>query len=307
MSLRRILLVIHPRSEVAEHATRVTCGLLQEAGVQPVFVEEGLDHLRDSGFVPEGAGVLGIDCTLEDLELVMVLGGDGTILNAAEIVRPRSVPILGVNLGHVGFLAEAERDDLLLTVQRVVAGEYTVEERLALEIEISHGGRVVGQDWALNDATVEKSRGDKMINVVCAIGGTALSRYACDGIVMSTPTGSTAYNFSAGGPVVWPDVEALLFVPLNAHALFSRPLVISPDSDIAIQVSADSEGADVWCDGRRLTHVPAGARIVGRRSRRPVRLARLNQATFVSRLVHKFDLPTNGWRDHDAGANPTSS
>ena len=303
MGVRRILLVVHPRKEVAEHATRTTWRLLREAGLEPVLTLEGAHHLAQLGFDDAQTSVLGRDCGLDDIELVMVLGGDGTILQAAEIVRDQSVPILGVNLGHVGFLAEAERDDLVLTVQRVVAGEYTVEERLALDIEVGLGGRTLARDWALNDATVEKSRGDKMINVVCAIGGTPLSRYACDGIVMSTPTGSTAYNFSAGGPVVWPDVEALLFVPLNAHALFSKPLVISPGSEIAVQVSTESEGADVWCDGRRMTHIPAGARVVGRRSQRSVRLARLNQATFVSRLVNKFDLPTSGWRDRDTGGD----
>ncbi|MCH4250172.1 MAG: NAD kinase [Microbacteriaceae bacterium] len=297
MAKRRILLVVHPRSDIALQATQTTCRLLRDAGVEPVFTADGWQHLSDAGFAPGVCQILGRDCSLDGLEVVMVLGGDGTILQAAEIVRPSTVPILGVNLGHVGFLAEAERDDLVSTVDRVVSGQYEVEERLALEIEISAAGRIIAHDWALNDATVEKARGDKMINIVCAIGGTPLSSYACDGIVLSTPTGSTAYNFSAGGPVVWPTVEALLCVPLNAHALFAKPMVIDPASEIAIQVSEESDGADVWCDGRRMTHIPSGARVVGRRSRRPVRLARLNQATFVSRLVHKFDLPTSGWRD----------
>ena len=136
-----------------------------------------------------------------------------------------------------------------------------------------------------------------MLEVVVEVDGRPLSRWGCDGVVCATPTGSTAYNFSAGGPVVWPGVEALLMVPLSAHALFARPMVVAPTSVVAVELLATTDGAGVlWCDGRRTVELPPGARIEVRRGRRPVRLARLHEAPFTDRLVAKFGLPVEGWR-----------
>lgn len=129
------------------------------------------------------------------------------------------------------------------------------------------------------------------------VDGRPLSSFGCDGIVMATPTGSTAYNFSAGGPVIWPTVEAIAVVPLSAHALFARPLVVSPDATVAVEVLERTSGSGIlWCDGRRSHELPPGARVVVRRSSRPVRLARLHPAAFTERLVRKFRLPVTGWR-----------
>jgi NAD+ kinase len=135
-----------------------------------------------------------------------------------------------------------------------------------------------------------------MIEVVAEVDGRPLSRYGCDGLVLATPTGSTAYAFSAGGPVVAPDVEALLLVPISAHALFARPLVVGPASTIAVGLEPHGGGAVLCCDGRRTTELPPGARVEVRRGARPVRLARIHPAPFTERLVGKFDLPVDGWR-----------
>ncbi len=203
----------------------------------------------------------------------------------------------GVNLGHVGFLAEAERDAIDATVDRVVARDYTVEERLTVDVTVTTDGDVVGRGWALNEASIEKASRQRLLEVVVEIDGRPLSRWGCDGVVMATPTGSTAYAFSAGGPVVWPEVEALLLVPISAHALFARPLVVSPDSVLAVEVLSTGQSAGVlWCDGRRMVDLPPGARIEARRGERPVELARLHSAPFTDRLVAKFDLPVLGWR-----------
>jgi NAD+ kinase len=240
---------------------------------------------------------LGQDCETKDLELAMVLGGDGTILRAAELVRDSGTALMGINLGHVGFLAESERDGLRDAVARVAKGDYLVKERLALDVEVKVGNEVVYKTWALNEATVEKSARERMLEVVVEIDHRPLSSFGCDGVVMSTPTGSTAYAFSAGGPVVWPSVEALLLVPLSAHALFARPLVISPDSLLAVEVLQRSAGHGVlWCDGRRSTELAPGARVEVSRSKTPVRIARLHQNPFTDRLVKKFGLPVEGWR-----------
>jgi NAD+ kinase len=233
----------------------------------------------------------------EGCELVLVIGGDGSILRAAELTHETSTPLLGVNLGHVGFLAEAEQEDVESTITEIVDRNYTAEDRLTLDVRVMVGKEVQFSTFALNEASVEKAARERMLEVVVEVDGRPLSRWGCDGVVCATPTGSTAYNFSAGGPVVWPEVEALLMVPLSAHALFARPMVVAPTSVLAVEVLSDTEGFGVlWCDGRRTVDLPPGARIEVRRGARPVRLVRLHQAPFTDRLVAKFDLPVEGWR-----------
>ncbi len=241
-------------------------------------------------------------------ELVIVLGGDGTLLRAAELSRPAGVPLIGVNLGHVGFLAEAEADGLADTVDRLVAQQYVVEERMTIDVSVRRNGDVLANTWALNEATVEKAARERMIEVICEVDGRPLSRLGCDGVVCSTPTGSTAYAFSAGGPVVWPEVEALLMVPISAHALFAPPLVVSPSAVLAVEVISAAPGGVLWCDGRRKVDLPPGARIEVRRGSLPVRLVRLygpkpRGGRFTDRLVAKFGLPVSGWRGRKEGTD----
>jgi NAD+ kinase len=239
----------------------------------------------------------------EGAELVIVLGGDGSLLRAAELSRPAGVPLIGVNLGHVGFLAEAEPDGLADLVDRVVARQYMVEERMTIDVTVRSDGSAITSTWALNEATMEKAARERNIEVVIEVDGRPLSRWGCDGVVCSTPTGSTAYAFSAGGPVVWPEVEALLLVPISAHALFAPPMVVSPESVLAVEliVASETSGAVLWCDGRRKVDLPPGARVEVRRGALPVLLARLpapgsRGGRFTDRLVAKFGLPVAGWR-----------
>jgi len=230
-------------------------------------------------------------------EIALVIGGDGTILRAAEITYDDGTPVLGVNLGHVGFLAEAEYDDVESTIEAIVHRRYSAEDRLTLDVRAFHDGEEVFRTFAVNEASVEKAARERMLEVVVEIDGRPLSRWGCDGVVCATPTGSTAYNFSAGGPIVWPGVEALLMVPISAHALFARPLVVAPTSVLAVEVIDRTDGLGVlWCDGRRSIDLPPGARIEVTRGSGPVRLVRLHQAPFTDRLVRKFGLPVQGWR-----------
>ncbi|PZQ87743.1 MAG: NAD kinase [Leifsonia xyli] len=294
---RHLLVVAHTgRADSLEAGIQV-CRSLIAAGITPVVSDDELADLRAAAPDLEPLALLGVDVEATALELVIVLGGDGTILRAAELARGCDAPLLGVNLGHVGFLAEAEREDLDATVERALARDYVVEERMALSVRVKRGSEVVYETWALNEATVEKASRERSLEVVIEVDARPLSTFGCDGIVVSTPTGSTAYAFSGGGPVVWPSVEAILMVPLSAHALFARPLVVGPDSPIAVELLERSQGAGVlWCDGRRTFELPPGARVVVRRSAKPVRLARLAPRPFVDRLVGKFGLPVDGWR-----------
>lgn len=301
---RYVLLVTHTGRLEAVESTIEAVEQLVAANLIPVMtpaqvveIEEFLAaKSMDSSFL-SAVQKLGTDIPENNLELVMVLGGDGTILKAAEIVRESATPLMGINLGHVGFLAESEREGLSHAVARVVAKDYLVKERLTLDVRVLVAGHEVYRTWALNEATVEKSAAERMLEVVVEIDRRPLSSFGCDGVIMATPTGSTAYAFSAGGPVVWPSVEAMLLVPLSAHALFSRPMVISPRSLLAVEVLDRSAGTGVlWCDGRRTHDLPVGARVEVSRSEKSVRLARLRQGPFTDRIVRKFSLPVTGWR-----------
>ncbi|GAA4624709.1 NAD kinase [Cellulomonas oligotrophica] len=277
---RRALVVRHTGRPEAQEAYETVVDALRAAGVEAVVAS------------PDGPRE-----PLPDFELAIVLGGDGTLLRAAELTRGTDVPLLGVNLGHVGFLAEIEPADVGTAVQRLAAGDYVVEERATLDVRVIDPDGPVRTGWALNEAALEKTDPARMIEVVLEVDGRPLSAFGCDGVVAASSTGSTAHAFSAGGPVVWPDVDAMILVPLAAHALFARPLVLGRASTLAVEVVDRSPSASVLtCDGRRQLSVPRGARVEVQVSGTPVRFARLNPAPFVTRLVHKFDLPVVGWR-----------
>ena len=288
---REALLVSHTgKRRNADHARTVAADLLAAGFVVRVLAEEHAE-LR----IPEAVPVTGT-AAADGAEIVFALGGDGTFLRAAELARPAGAPLLGINLGKVGFLAEAEVDDLDRVVREVVAQAYTVDERLTVDVTADCDGQPVVRTWALNEVTVEKGAREKMLEVLVDVDGRPLSRYGCDGVVCATPTGSTAYAFSAGGPVVWPEVEALLLVPISAHALFSRALVIAPTSVATITVEPYTTFALLSCDGRRSVDLAPGSVVTVRRGELPVRVVRLRPRPFTDRLVAKFGLPVDGWR-----------
>jgi len=296
---RRVLLLAHTGRSEARDVAREFVRSLSGHGLvvrllpdeaRALDLAEGDPALRVE--IADGESDAGHGC-----ELAVVIGGDGSILRAAEITHDSGTPVLGVNLGHVGFLAEAEIDDVDTTIQAIVDRRYTTDDRLTLDVTVHRDGELVAKTFALNEASVEKAARERMLEVVLEIDDRPLSRWGCDGVVCATPTGSTAYSFSAGGPVIWPGVQAFSVVPLSAHALFARPLVVAPTSVVAIEVLTRSDGAGVlWCDGRRTVELPPGARIEVRSGTQPVRLVRLHEAPFTDRLVAKFDLPVQGWR-----------
>ena len=229
----------------------------------------------------------------EAVDLAVVLGGDGTMLRAAQLFRGKNVPILGINLGHVGFLAEIERPALSEIAQAISDNSFTVEERMSLNYQLIRDGKQIESGWALNEVLVERND-HQMIDLFVQIDHRPLSRWWCDSVICATPTGSTAYAFSAGGPVVWPEVDAVVLLPLAAHALFSRPMVVSPKSEIVLDLGSDS--ADLNSDGIRRTKLQKNDRIILTSDKEDVLLAHIKAATFTDRLVAKFKLPVEGWR-----------
>jgi NAD+ kinase len=306
---RTVLVVAHIERPAAVRVARIVVDRLTAAGMAVRVLAPEAAQLGTAQTETVPTSFLAAD----GAEMVLVIGGDGTLLRAAELARPARVPLLGVNLGHVGFLAEAEPEDLSEAVDQVVAGKYTIERRMTVDVSVRANGDVTTLTWALNEASVEKVARERMLDMVIEVDGRPLSRWGCDGVVFATPTGSTAYAFSAGGPVVWPEVEALLLVPISAHALFARPMVVSPRSVLAAEVigaawgQGETSRAVLWCDGRRRVDLDPGARVEVRRGSEPVLLARLRGvgadvegteigAPFTDRLVAKFDLPVAGWR-----------
>lgn len=280
----KVLLVVHPSRPMALDMAAKCAQGLQARGIEVVALDEG----------PENLDVARADGS-EPVDLVVVFGGDGSILRGSDIARSHDVPLLGVNLGHVGFLAELDEEEAGDIVEHIAAGAFIIQERMTLDVAVLREGRVVSSSWALNEVSVEKAARERMIPVVVEVDGRPLSEWGCDGVLFATPTGSTGYAWSAGGPVVWPTVDAMLVVPVSAHALFARPMVVSSSTLLALELLAVSPPAVLWCDGQRLLPLQPGDRVEVVRGSRPVRLARLRNSLFVDRLVAKFQLPVQGW------------
>jgi NAD+ kinase len=288
---RTILLVVHSgREDAADVARRVEKALSDNDIQLRVLSPEAVDRVGAQK-VPDAD-----QNAAEGCELVLVLGGDGTFLRAAELARNVEIPVLGINLGKIGFLAEAEGDSIDVVLDHIIRRDYRVERRMTLDVAVYAEGRLLARGWALNEASLEKGPRLGVLGVVVEVDGRPVSAFGCDGVLVSSPTGSTAYAFSAGGPVLWPDLEAIIVVPNNAHALFARPMVTSPDALIAIEVEAGGHDAVVFCDGRREMVVPAGGRLEVTRCGTPLKWVRLDSAPFTDRLVRKFRLPVTGWR-----------
>ena len=282
---RRVLLVAHTgRGDIKELTNRAR-ETLGRAGVELVGETDANELLGLPPHEPDDA-----------IEAVLSLGGDGTFLRAADRARPLDAPLLGINLGRVGFLTEADPHQLDEVLDALVERRYTVRDRMTLEVLVEHRGVQLSRGWALNEVSVEKATRERILDVVVEVDGHGVSAFGCDGVLIATPTGSTAYAFSAGGPILWPQVEALLVVPSNAFALFSRPMVVAPSVEITVHLDPDGHPAAMACDGRRVTELPAGSRIRVRRGAQSVKMIRLGETPFAARLVRKFALPIHGWR-----------
>ena len=312
MTQRRIAVMIHPTRDEALDTGADFIRRMVACGVDSVVLPEQLDLCTRAmpDLVRDGHLRATEDLALAGVELVVVFGGDGTILRAAEWANQPEVPLLGVNLGHVGFLAELESSEVEHLVAHVLERSYQVEQRLTLAVTVHDAdGKQLWDSFAINEVSLEKASRERMLEVLAHIDERPISRWAGDGVLVSTPTGSTAYAFSAGGPVMWPDVAAIELVPLSAHALFARPMVLSPNSRVDLDILSHNLGSAVlWCDGRRTFDAHPGSRVTVVRGRHELRLARLTEQPFTTRLVKKFNLAIDGWRppQQRPGHEPTT-
>ena len=283
MSIRSVAFLVNPSRPEAISAAGELAPLLFSAGFS-LYTISDIDI--------EGIKKVAAE-DLPEIEIAVVLGGDGTILRGAEVTLARKIPLLGINLGHVGFLAEVDRPTIKAIAQSIIEKSYVSENRMVLQFEIERGGKVVSTGWALNEVTVERDA-TTMVELFVEIDRRPLSHWGCDGVICSTPTGSTAYAFSAGGPVLWPEIEALVLLPISAHALFSRPMVVSPKSEIIITV--ESSAALLSADALRKIPLQLGDRVIITRDERTIKLSHVSATLFTDRLVAKFKLPIEGWR-----------
>ncbi len=283
----KILLVRHRHRAEVQRATRRIYRRAGELGVEVIDVADLVDSEDDFE-----------NLVLEDKpDLILTLGGDGTLLSAAEIAFREDVPLLGINFGHMGFLTETTADSVVRVLRQVASGDFGTDTRMTLSVRVVRPDGSVHEDWALNDAVILHSDNAHPADFAFAVDGQVVSTYAADGIILATPTGSTAYAFSSGGPVVWPETQAIVMAPLAAHGLFTRPLVVAPTSHLEVGVLASNRVAPtIWLDGRRKVTVPAGSRVEVTMGKRPIKLVRLDDMPFAQRLVTKFNLPVTGWR-----------
>ena len=233
------------------------------------------------------------DSDIAHVEVVLVLGGDGTILRGAEFALNENIPLLGINLGHVGFMAEVEAFTFEKVAQAVIDKDYVLDPRMLLTFQVKRGKNIIDQGWALNEISIER-KSTTMAELFVRIDDRPLSRWGCDGIICATPTGSTAYAFSAGGPVLWPEVQAMVLLPIAAHALFAKPMVIAPTSTIGISI--ESSDASLSADALRKIELEKNDHIEITQNSKQVILAHLKSTIFTDRLVAKFKLPIEGWR-----------
>ena len=283
MSIRSLAFLINPSRPEAIKAAGELAPLLFSAGFSLYTISdvsiEGIKKVATT--------------ELPEIEVAVVLGGDGTILRAAEVTLSRNIPLLGINLGQVGFLAEVDRPSIQAIADAIINKSYVSESRMVLKFIIERAGKEISNGWALNEVTVERD-GTTMVELFVEIDRRPLSHWGCDGVICSTPTGSTAYAFSAGGPVLWPEIEALVLLPISAHALFSRPMVVSPKSEIIVTV--ESSEALLSADALRKIPLQLGDRVIITRDSQTIKLSHVSATLFTDRLVAKFKLPVEGWR-----------
>lgn len=287
----RAIIVVHITRTGAEDVLRRAVAAVERAGHRcEVRIPEGIDPTT----APDDLGRLMVpfsDPVAEGTDVIVSLGGDGTFLRASRLARAADVPLIGVNLGRLGFLAEVETEDLEGALGLLASGRYTVEERSVLTVMLTDAdGTERDGGWALNDVSIEKVARQRLVRLEVNVGTTPFATLAVDAVIVATSTGSTAYALSAGGPIVNPTLDAILIAPVAPHSLFDRTVVTDVADTVTVRVADDQEGAVVSTDGMDPVVLGPGGAVVVRGGDRPVRIARVGDGEFFARVRRKFRL-----------------
>lgn len=266
--------VVHPSRPPAGEAARVLGGWLEARGIRTRSLGARATSKEELDFA-------------RGLDLVLSVGGDGTFLRAAHVAARFGIPVLGVKVGRVGFLTEVEPDQAPAVLEAVLHGSARIEERLAVLAE----GPSFDAQWALNEVIVEKSARHRLIRLAVYVDDAYVTTFSADGVISATPTGSTAYSFSAGGPIVSPSVPCFVVTPIAAHMVFDRSLVLAAEQRVRLEVIGEESGL-LSADGRESLELPVGSKVEIGRAPNPARLVRRDDALSFHDLVRdKFDLP----------------
>lgn len=287
----KVGLVVHAGRSASVAAATTAARCLRDHGVEVVVAREAVPGADPPVLADGPVEVRDRESFASDLDLTVSFGGDGTFLRAAHLCRDVRVPVLGVNLGRLGFLAEIELEGLESAMGAVAAGAFAVEERATLDVEVlDPAGEHLGAEWALNEVSIEKTARQRLLQMDVHVAGTLFARVPADALVIATATGSTAYALSAGGPILSPEQAATLVVPVAPHSLFDRTVVAGPHEQVRVWLPEDQPPAVVSCDGREPVQVSAGGSVIALGNGRPVRIARVGEPDFWSLVRRKFGL-----------------
>ena len=270
-------------NETKEKAARLTneiVGWLQARGMEVRFLQR---TAVDKGNIDQE-----LHSYLRQVDIIIVLGGDGTLLNAAYLFRDYDAPLLGINIGHLGFLTSFEQTNLYEGMEKIVNGDYLIEERMTLDVYLERKGAIIGTFTAVNDAVVSKNSLARMFTMEISVNERVIDRYAADGLILSTPTGSTAYSLSAGGPIVEPSLQALLLTPICAHNLYSRPMVVNPTEVISVRVIQPTSDVTLTIDGQIGVDVQDEDVVMVAKGKKNVKFAKLEHRNFYQILREKL-------------------
>jgi len=280
-SVKRFGLMPHTGKDKALEVGRQALALLEAAGVQVVVEPEAASRLGREDLARPTA-------EWRSLDAVVVVGGDGALLRAARVIADRSAPLLAVKVGRLGFLTEVEHSELPAALSRLLAGHYAVEERMMLRARLYRDGRLVREMDALNDVVVNRGTIARIIRIEVRVSDELVFDFAGDGIIVATPTGSTGYSLSAGGPIVDPSVDALILTPICPHALATRSVVVPPDEQVAVRVTAPHTDITVTIDGQVAFGVSSGDVLRIDRAPQPVRLVRFGPRRLYRELRERL-------------------
>ena len=285
--MKSALLIVHP-SDAARASAKEIASWWKAEGISVTAAD--LDDFPEE---PEEADLAGANIDASSFDIAVSLGGDGCMLRAVRLVGDADVPVLGVNYGKLGYLAEVEADNAIAALQRVQAGEYAIEERMRLSVSLHRGGgkstATMNLGGVLNEVVLEKLQSGHTVQLSVSVNDKFFTNYVADGIILATPTGSTAYSMSARGPIVAPSHEAIILTPVSPHMIFDRPLILPPDAKISIEV-LEGRPAETATDGKKQPSLAPGDSLLCQKSPHPARLVTFAERDFLAVLKEKFDL-----------------